>query len=163
SLENGVRAKKADPGGFRKYISNSRSAAGRLSLQFAEMFMRFQKSKDDPIPLAFSFPSGSAASVPELNRASAGMPLEAAEIGSAQKRALQRGVLLETCRAAGAPDDTAKAVDLFKAGSVQVPRATFLPAMANSLYDQAQLHGPRKLDDPEKLKVLSNLALGALD
>ena len=29
-LESGVREKKADPGGFRKYISNSRSTAGRL-------------------------------------------------------------------------------------------------------------------------------------
>ena len=57
-LEDGVRSKKADPGGFRRYISSSRSAAGRLSLQFAEIFMPFQKGKDDPIPLAFSFPSG---------------------------------------------------------------------------------------------------------
>src|SRR5258706_5243466 len=29
-LESGVRAKKADPGEFRKYISYSRSPAGRL-------------------------------------------------------------------------------------------------------------------------------------
>src|SRR6266571_1414068 len=35
NLESGVRAKKDDPGGFRKYISNSRSTAGRFSLQFA--------------------------------------------------------------------------------------------------------------------------------
>src|SRR5882762_5746224 len=54
-LESGVREKKADPGGFRKYISNSRSTAGRLSLHFAETFMRFQKGKDDPVPLAFNF------------------------------------------------------------------------------------------------------------
>src|SRR5262245_18253842 len=44
-LESGVREKKADPGGYRKYISNSRSTAGRLSLHFAETFMRFQKGK----------------------------------------------------------------------------------------------------------------------
>src|SRR4051812_4237148 len=44
-LEASVRAKHADPGGFRKYISNSRSAAGRLSYQFAETFMKFQKGK----------------------------------------------------------------------------------------------------------------------
>src|SRR5258708_28279793 len=111
-LEYGVRAKKADPGGFRKYISNSRSAAGNLSLQFAEMFMRFQKGKDDPIALAFSYPSGSAAPIQELTKASAGMPLQGVEIEGAQKRAVERAVLMEPCRAVGAPDDTAKALDM---------------------------------------------------
>jgi len=116
-LESGVREKKADPGGFRKYISNSRSTAGRHSLHFAETFMRFQKGKDDPVALAFSYPSGSAAPIQELTKASAGMPLQGAEIEGAQKRAVERAVLMETCRAAGAPDDTAKATDLFKSGS----------------------------------------------
>src|ERR1700722_13266764 len=41
NLELAVRMNKADPGQFRKYVSNSRSSAGRLSLQFAEFFMRF--------------------------------------------------------------------------------------------------------------------------
>jgi hypothetical protein len=162
NLESGVRAKKADPGGFRKYISNSRSTAGRLSLQFAEAFMLFQKGKDDPVVLAYSFPSGSAASVPELARASVGQPLQPTEIESAQRHAMQRAILLETCAAAGASDDPAKALDLFKSGSAQVPRAAFLTAMANVLYEQAQLFGPRKLDDPGKLKVFSNLASSAL-
>jgi len=161
-LESGVREKKTDPGGFRKYISNSRSTAGRHSLHFAETFMRFQKGKDDPVSLAFSFPSGSAAPVPELSRASAGMPLQASEIEAAQKRAVERAIMLETCRAAGAPDDTAKALDLFKSGNVQVSRATFLTGMADSLYQQAQLYDRKKQDDPEKLKVFSNLALSAL-
>jgi hypothetical protein len=162
NLETGVRAKKADPGGFRKYISNSRSAAGRLSLQFAEMFMRFQKGKDDPVALAFSYPSGSAAPIQELTKASAGMPLQGAEIEGAQKRAVERAVLMETCRAAGAPDDTAKTLDMFKSGNPQVSRATFLTGMTDSLYQLAQLYDRRKMDDPEKLKVFSNLALTSL-
>jgi len=161
-LESGIRAKKADPGGFRKYISNSRSMAGSLSLQFAEQFMVFQKGKDDPIPLAFSFPSGSATPVPELSKASIGMPLQATEIEAAQKHAVERAILLETCRAAGAPDDSAKTLELFKSGKAQVSRAEFLMGMADSLYQQAQLYERRKQDDPEKLKVFSNLALGAL-
>jgi hypothetical protein len=162
NFEYGVKAKKADPGGFRKCISNSRSTAGRLGLQFAEAFMRFQKGKDDPIVLAFNFPSGSAAPVPEFARASVGQPLLPTEIESAQKHAIERAILLQTCAAAGAPDDTAKALDLFKSGNAQVSRATFLAGIADSLYDQAQLYGPRKLDDPEKLKVFSNLAMSAL-
>ena len=34
-LETGVRVKKGDPGGYRKYISSSRSTAGKLSLHGA--------------------------------------------------------------------------------------------------------------------------------
>ena len=162
SLEYGVRATKGDPGGYRRYISSSRSTAGKLSLQFAEAFMRFQKGKDDPIVLAFRFPGGSAGPVPELTRASQGMALTPEEIESAQRHAVQRGVLAETSRAVGAPDDTAKATDMFKSGSAQVSRATFMEAMANSLYEQSQLYTSRKLDDPTKVKVFSDLAAEAL-
>jgi hypothetical protein len=162
SLETGVRVKKADPGGYRRYISSSRSTAGKLSLEFAETFMKFQKGKDDPIVLGFRFPSGSSAPVPELTRAMQGMALMPEEIEAAQRRAMQRGVLAETSRVVGAPDDTAKATDLFKSGSAQVPRATFMEGMANSLYEQSQLYTPRKLDDPTKVKVFSDLASEAL-
>jgi hypothetical protein len=161
-LEAGVRAKKADPGGFRKYITNSRSAAGRQSLQFAEAFMRFQKNAPDPVVLDFGYPSGSAAPVPELTKAQSGIPLPPADIESAQRRAIQRSILLETCRAAGAPDDTAKASVLFQSGSVQVARAGFLAAMGASLYELSQLYTPSKLDDPNKLKMFAGLAADAI-
>jgi hypothetical protein len=162
TLETGVKAKHADPAGFRKYISNYRSAAGRLSLHFAETFINFQKGKDDPVTLAFSFPSGSAAQDPELARAAKGLALTPVQIEASLKHAQDRMVLLETCRAAGAPDDTAKGLGLFKNGSPQIPRAAFLAAMADSLYEQSQLYAPNKLDDPSKQKVLANLASDAL-
>jgi len=73
-----------------------------------------------------------------------GQPLQAPEIESAQRHAIQRAILLQTCVAAGASEDTAKALDVFKSGSAQVSRAAFMTGMANTLYDQAQLFGPRK-------------------
>jgi hypothetical protein len=161
-LETAVRAKKADPGNYRKYISNSRSTAGRHTLHFAEAFMKFQKGKDDPVLIAFNYPSGTAAPIPEITRAINGAALQQPELDAAQRHALERGILLEACRAVGASDDTAKAADLFKAGEVKVPRATFLTAMANSLYDQSQLYGPTKLDDPSKVKMFASMASDAL-
>jgi len=161
-LETAVRAKKGDPGNFRKYISNSRSTAGRHTLHFAETFIRFQKGKDDPVLIAFNYPSGSAAPVPEITRALNGQALQPADLEFAQKHALERGVLVETCRAVGASDDTAKAAELFKAGDVKVSRTAFLTAMANSLYDQSQLYSSTKLDDPSKVKMFANLASDAL-
>jgi hypothetical protein len=162
-LEAGVRAKKADPGGFRKYITNSRSTAGRESLQFAEAFMRFQKTAFDPVALDFNYPSGSAAPVPELTKAMTGVPLQPADIEAAQRRSIQRSILLETCRAVGAPDDTAKAAGLFQSGTVEVSRAGFLQAMGNALYDQSQLYTSSKLDDPNKLKMFAKLAAEAIE
>jgi hypothetical protein len=162
TLETGVKAKHVDPGSYRKYISNYRSTAARLSLHFAETFLSFQKGKDDPVPLAFSFPNGSPSVDPELARAAKGFALDSVQMDASLKHTLDRMVLLETCRAAGAPDDAAKGLALFKSGSPQVPRATFLGAMANSLYEQSQLYTPNKLDDPSKQKVLTNLASEAL-
>src|SRR5262249_21774927 len=77
---------------------------------------------------------------------------------SAQQATLRRGVILSTCRAAGAPDDPPKAVEIMKAGDVKIPRATFAMAMATAMYDQSQLYVRLKLDDPEKLKILSGRA-----
>ena len=79
-----------------------------------------------------------------------------------QKRALDRGVLLAACRAAGAPEDPAKAQELFKNPPVKISRAAIITAMANDLFEQSQLYAPRKLNDPEKLRILCVRAQDAL-
>jgi hypothetical protein len=71
-------------------------------------------------------------------------------------------VVLGTCRAAGVPENPAKAQEMFKAGEVKVPRSTFLLAMASALQGQAALYSRNKLDDPAKLKVFCERAQEAL-
>jgi hypothetical protein len=88
--------------------------------------------------------------------------LTAPETESAQQRALERGVLLATCRAAGASDDTAKTEELLKTGAATVPRATFMTAMADSLFRLSQLYVPDKLDQPQKMEALIQRAQAAL-
>jgi hypothetical protein len=135
--------------------------ANRLSLQFAETFGNFQ-NKDDYVTLAFPFPTGSPSEVALLTRVSNGaMPL-ATDVETAQKRTIERAVLLATCRAAGAEGDPAKAQDLLKSGAAKVPRATFVQAMATALYEQSQLYGHNKMDDPDKMKIFCSRAQDAL-
>ena len=80
----------------------------------------------------------------------------------ALKNAVQRAVLLSTCRAVGSPNDAARAQELFKAGDVKVPRAQFVLAMAGALHDSAQLYTRNKLDDPQKINIFCERAQEAV-
>ena len=162
TFEAGARARERDTAIFRRNANNYRTAASRAALQFAETFAKFQGNKDENVPLAFSYPAGSTAQIPALTKVANGMAPPGAELETIQKRSLSRGVLLEACRAVGAPDDPAKAQEVFKAASAQVPRAVFVMAMADSMHQQAQLYSRTKLDDPDKYKIFSTRALEAL-
>jgi len=90
------------------------------------------------------------------------MVLSQGEVEPAEKRVLSRGVLLSACNAVGAPDDPPKAQELLKSGTLQLPRAAFVTAMANALFETGQLYNTRKIDDPDKYKIFCDRALDAL-
>ena len=158
----GARTNKSDPSGFRRTVNDSRGAANRLALQFAESFAKLQKSKDDPIPLAFPFPIGTATQVSVMNKVTNGIALSPQDAEMAQKRMIERAVILALCRAAGNPDDPAKTAEFMKAGDAKVPRATFLMAMTQALYDESQLYTSTKLDQPQKMEILCQRAQEAV-
>ncbi len=158
----GARINKSDPASFRRIVSDSRGAANRLALQFAEDFGRLEKLKDGPVTLAFAFPKGSGAPVSQFTKVTNGIALPPSEAETLQKRALERGVVLAVCRAAGAPDDAAKTAEIMKTGEAQIPRATFLMAMTRAMYEQSQLYAPTKLDQPQKMQILCERAQQAL-
>jgi hypothetical protein len=158
----GAKVNRSDPIGFRRKGMERRTLAGKLALHFAENFMKLDKVKDENFSLVFPFPKGSAAAVPALAKVAGGTVLTPAEIESAQQAAFERGVLLAVCRVAGAPNDTAKAAELFKNPNPQTPRPVFLLAIAHMLYDQSTLYAREKLDDPEKLVIFCQKAQEAL-
>ncbi len=153
SYEQGAKSNREQPLTFRTRASNYQRTAGRLSMQFAEAWQRFSNNKMDQVPLAFAFPKGSSAISPHLMRVEKGMMPTEGDIEAAQSSAMERGVLLMACRAAGAGDDAAKGAELFKTADLQVPRSTFEFAMAGAMYDLAELYGSKKLDDPSKVKL----------
>jgi hypothetical protein len=51
---------------------------------------------------------------------------------------------------------------VLKSGDAKVPRAAFVMAMGNSLYEQSQLYSRQKLDEPAKQKIFCGRALEAL-
>ncbi|HLK47300.1 MAG TPA: hypothetical protein VKT49_04145 [Bryobacteraceae bacterium] len=162
NFEAGARANKANPTDFRRATNTYRGQADRLAIEFAEAFAKFQQSKDDPVPIAYSLPTGSAAPVMELTKAATGVLLTPTEIESAEKRAIARAVLLQAAAAAGAPDDVAKAQDRLKPGTLKVPRADFVTVMAGTLFDESKLYSMRQIDKPDRVKLFCTRALDAL-
>jgi hypothetical protein len=160
--EIGGRVNKSDPTAFRRSVINYRGFAGRLSLQYAQNAAKMDKVKGDSVPLAFGYPNGTASPVASLTKVANGVVLPAAEAETAQKRAIERGVLLAACRAAGAPDDTAKTGAILRAPDAKAPRAVFMMAVAQTLFNESQLYTQRKLDDPEKLAIFCQRAQEAL-
>lgn len=162
--EAGAKAKanKEAPGNFYKRVSNYRSFANRLTLRFAEAFARFDKSKDDSVIVDFPFPPGTVAAAPQLSLVAQGNLLPAATADGAEKRSLERGILMATLRAVGAPGDVAKAEQILKSSGGKIPRATFSLAMARTLYEESQLYARRKLNDSEKMTILCQRALAVL-
>jgi len=161
-FENGARTNKADPSTFRKNMTMYRGEAGRAALHFAQVFGDFQKTKNDSVPLAFPYPTGSANPPLVLTKIASGIIPTAGDIETAQKQNIARGVLLAACAAVGAPDDVAKTQEIFKAPDAKVARSVFVEAMAAALFDQSQLFSRQKLDDPEKMKVFCTRAQDAL-
>jgi hypothetical protein len=146
---------------FHRQVNTYQGAANTLALQFADTFSKFE-SKDEYVTLAFAYPTGSPTEVLLLNKVSGGAWLPEADIETAQKRAIERAVLLATCRAAGAKDDPAKAQDLLKTGEAKVPRAAFVQAMAAALFEESQLYSQNKLGQPDKMKIFCTRAQDAL-
>lgn len=162
SFDAGARANKTSPTVFRRTTNNYRAEANRTALAFVQIFDQFVKSKDDQIPVALPFPTGGAAPVSQLSKAAAGTMLLPGELEPAAKHAVERGVLLSACAAAGAPDDPARTQELLKPGTLQVPRAAFMTAMANALFEESKLYGPRQIGNPERVKIFCTRALDAL-
>lgn len=164
NFELGARANRANPTPFRRQVIQLRSLASTAVMQGAETIHKFLAGdKTDPIVLEFPYPTGSLSDPVQLQRVAKGMMVPDADIEGLQKSMLQRGVLLTVTRVVGASDDPAKTQEIFKAGEVKVPRATFLLAISRSLVDQADLYTATKLDQPDRLNLLCQEATEALD
>ena len=163
SFETGARANKANPGNLRKHVSVARASATEAVMQFVDVFRKFLTSNTDKeILLAFDYPTGTTVQPPQLKKVMTGALLPDSEVDGARRASLHRGVLLATCRATGNGSDSAKTLAVFQQGEVKVPRDVFVRAMAESAYEQAKLFGPTKLDNPDRFRLVSQLALDAL-
>jgi len=163
TYEAGARANKINPTPFRRQTADYRSTASSLALQFVETFLKFSKTRyEQNIPLAFSFPTGSATPIQELSKISFGAALPPTVAESVPKRVIERAVVLAACDAVGAQDDVAKAQAVFRSENPQAPNDVFMVALAKTLFDQSVLFSRTKLDRSDRVELFCNQALEAL-
>lgn len=162
TFETGTKMAKANASVFRKNMTDYRRLARSLSLAFAEKYRQFEGVKDAEIPLAFPFPSGTQAQPPLLTRVANGFLPQPADMEATTKSMMQRGVILAASRATGSGEDSSKAQEMLKAGAIKVPRSAFMLAMAYALHEQAELFGPKKLDEPQMMQTFAEEASHAI-
>lgn len=161
--ETGARMNRANPMPFRKQVSTLRSLASASAIQYTEDVHKLVAAEKSPeILLAFAFPAGTAALPAGLKRLSGGILVQDSEQELLLKAMLQRGVVLSSSAAVGCPDDAAAAQEKFKTAEVKVPRDTFLLATGKTMQQQSELFTGAKLDQPNRLKLMSQEALEAL-
>lgn len=163
AYESGARVNRANPTPFRKNITQLRALAGHSALDLAQqVHVLLGKEKGAQIALEFPFPPGSAVEPVALRKIYAGVIMQDAEAAGLETAMLERGVVQSVCKLVGQPDDPAKSLDLFKAAPVEVNREAFLFAAAKLLFDESDLFGSRKIDQPARLKVMLDEAAEAL-
>jgi hypothetical protein len=163
AAEAGGRASQSPLSRFMSRVNAYRKQANGEAVNFAEAFMAFVKSNPEAgVPISFSFPSGSTAPVPELNKLSNGGVLSDTEMAGTERRVLNRSVVQTACSAVGAQDDFAKAQQVFAGQNPTVPKDTFLLAMAAKLHELSKLYSPTKADQPERRKLFLEHSLAAV-
>jgi len=161
AYDAGGHANRAQTTNFHRLVNTYRGNANTLALQFADAFSKFT-SNDENVILAFSYPTGSPTEDLLVTKVSGGAWPRDPDLDTIQRHAIERAVLLATCRAVGAKNDPAKALDLLKTPDAKVPKAAFIAAMANALFEESKLYSRDKLDEPDKLKIFCSRAQDAI-
>ena len=154
AYEMGAKETHANPQLFRRQVSALRTAGSHTAMEFTQAAHDFAKDQSAEVLFAFEYPAGSMTESAALNRVSTGTPLPEMDAASLQKAMLQRGVVMALCKAAGSPDDSAKVLDKFKASEVKIPRATFVAGLARLLYEDSDIFGAKRLDQPQRFQVM---------
>jgi hypothetical protein len=158
AYETGAPGAKAATAEFRRTVNDHRRTSRQYSIGLAEEVGRFLKEQGsaESIALEFAFPSGSSVEPPTLLNIRKGLLPQESDRASTHRQSIARGVVLQAADVVG--EDPAKAQELFKTQPVQVSRAVFFHGLAKSIVEQSALFDRKKLQEPDKKKILLDLA-----
>jgi len=163
-FEAGTKVTRSNPAVFRKQMSECRRQARTIAMQVVEAAHQHLNNWKDPnVTFAFPFPAGSAEEAAALAKVASGTQLTPSEVEKMTRQTLQRGVVLVASRVAGFPKDVEKARAAFKPEDTQLPREQFVLALVNTLWEISGLFGPKKMNEPDRLRMFYQEALAALE
>jgi hypothetical protein len=151
AYETGSRSNKQVAAEYRRHVNETRNAANRMALMYAETIHEtLNKEKDLKFKFDFVFPSGSAAEPVQLVRVSKGLQVLPADHETLKKAMTTRGIVRFAGALAAADGDIEKA----KAQFANPPHDVALAAVAKTLIGLADLYCNRKLDLPKRGNAL---------
>jgi hypothetical protein len=154
----GARVNKANALAIRKKASDYRTMASPLVLRFAQNVDKMNLVPAGGVQLAFGLPKGTAQQPALMAQIAKGYQLDKADEEQAAMLTVQRNVLLAVCRAAGAPNDSARTEEVLSHASALIARAQFENTISQILTLESSLYSREKLDDPEKLAAVKSRA-----
>jgi hypothetical protein len=162
-FDQGAKRNRSNPTPFRRTASEYKVKANAAALQFAEVSHRFvAANKDKDVVFAFDPPAGAFDEPVQFQKITAGQMIPAAELAGVENVVIKAEMLRGVCRALNTPKDPDKARAAFQAGEAKVPGPSMLLAVANGLYGVSEMFGPKKLDQPHRIKMLYDEASQAL-
>jgi hypothetical protein len=160
AYEQGADINRAEAASFRLNMNNYRSMANTQVGTFYETYMAYKKAAaTEPVSLAFSYPKGNATPVADLDRVADGVIISDMELAKAESQVLQRHVVLATCTAVGAPEDTARGQQAFEGESPTVDADTLHIGLARMMNEIASFYVDKKMAQPDRVKLFNEQAL----
>lgn len=148
----GAKRTRGNSAPFYRLVSENRSKASAAGLQYAESSARFTSTlPEGDVKLAFDMPKAQDSDPPQYKRIEAGTMIPAAEIPAVEAHVVAHWVLMSASNAVGSREKPEKAKQAFADGQANVPQSVFLPALAFSLYETAEMFGPKKLNQPNRV------------
>lgn len=148
----GAKRTRGPSAPFYKLISEYRSKASATGLRYAEVARKYTASmKEGDVTLAFDLPKGETNDPPQYKRIEAGQMLPPAEIPALEAQAIAHWALVSAANTVGARNKPDQAKEAFKDGKATVPATVYQPALAFSLFETAEMFGPKKLNQPNRV------------
>jgi hypothetical protein len=156
AYEAGGRINRAQIYDYRDRAGKARRAANQATMMFVESLHEYMAANKGGTPaFDFDFPEGKISEPLQLTKLNKGITLQPADHEVLERAMIERAVVRMATEMAGVPGDIDKGKLQFK----QPGREGLLAAMARSIYDNADLYSPRKLDEPRRMHVLCKEAL----
>lgn len=163
-LNQGADRNRKDPAAFRRIANEYKVKARNTALQYARVAHRFvTANKDKEVTLSFEPPEAAFEDPVQYKKLTVGQMIPEGEIAAMERQVLRRELLRAACRAVNLPKDPAKGRAAYQGGETKVAGPTFLLLVANGLYEVGEMFGPKKLDQPHRLKGVYDTAEAALE